>query len=541
MACLSREQAIAQLSKTEEWDIVIIGGGATGLGIAVDSASRGFKTLLLERSDFAKGTSSRSTKLVHGGVRYLAQGNIKLVYDALRERGLLLRNAPHLVRQQSFVIPCYSTWSVIKYLVGLKLYDQLAGTYRFGFCRHLSRSAMRSKLSGIKRKGLKGGVEYFDGQFDDARLAINLAQTAAKQGGVLINHFKVTALTREGSKVNGVIALDEETNAATRIKARVVINATGVFVDDILQMDVPGRLPMVRPSQGVHIVLDRTFLKGDSALMIPQTSDGRVLFAVPWHDHLLVGTTDTPQEKHSMEPRALPEEVEFILSSVRQYLTRAPQKSDVLSVFAGLRPLAVPPKNTSATKEISRDHKLMVSPSGLITITGGKWTTYRKMAEETVNKAIRTAGLSPKPCVTKTLRIHGWTIEDTGDHFSIYGSDAAAIKAFVAEDPSLGKQLCKHLPYTEAEVIWCIRNEMARTVEDVLARRLRLLFLDAEASMEAAPRVVELLAMELNQNEDWKRMQLLQFIKLASQYMLQPYPYKTVSDQKTNVEDEYIF
>lgn len=540
-AYLDRSASLRNIELTKEWDILIIGGGATGLGIAVDAASRGFKTLLLEQADFAKGTSSRSTKLVHGGVRYLAQGDVKLVYDALRERGLLLQNAPHLVKPQSFIIPCYSIWSKYKYLIGLKLYDKLAGHYSFGISRFLGLNKLSGKLSGIKRKGLKGGVEYFDGQFDDARLAINLAETAVAQGATVINHFKVLELTKSGNRVNGVLALDEENNSKHKIAAKSIINATGVFVDDVLQMDMPEKAPMVRPSQGVHIVLDRSFLQGEAALMIPKTSDGRVLFAVPWHDHLLVGTTDTPQEKHSLEPKPLQEEINFILTSVQQYLTKKPQVSDVLSVFAGLRPLAVPQNQTTATKEISRDHKLMVSASGLITITGGKWTTYRKMAEETVNKAITTAGLVNKPCRTKDLKIHGWLEAEAQDHFAVYGTDAQEIKKLIENNPTLNKRLSERLPYTEAEALWSIQKEMARTIEDVLARRLRLLFLDAAAAIEAAPKVAELLAKELHRDEDWKKDQIVQFIKLASQYLLEPYSNKTSKQEKSNVEDEYFF
>lgn len=530
-----------KLAQVQEWDLLVVGGGATGLGIAVDAASRGLKTLLLEQADFAKGTSSRSTKLVHGGVRYLAQGDIKLVYDALKERGRLLQNAPHLVKPQSFIIPCYGLWSKFKYLIGLKLYDQLAGKYSFGTSSFLSKREVLDRLQGIKSKGLIGGVEYFDGQFDDARLAVNLAQTAVAEGGVLVNYMKVVELKKNSGKISGVVAIDEENHSKHEIKAKAVINATGVFVDDILYMDTPEKPAMVRPSQGVHIVLHRSFLKGDSALMIPKTSDGRVLFAVPWHDHLLVGTTDTPQEKHSMEPKPLPEEINFILSSVQQYLTKVPKASDVLSVFAGLRPLAVPQNNTTATKEISRDHKLMVSASGLITITGGKWTTYRKMAEETVNKAIATSGLADAACKTKDLKIHGWSTSKAADHFSVYGTDGEEIKKLIKQNPSLGKQLSERLPYTEAEVLWSIRSEMARTVEDVLARRLRVLFLDAQAAIEAAPRVAELLAAELGYDDAWKKNELVQFIKLANQYLLNPYSYKTIAEAKSNVEDEYFF
>ncbi len=370
------------------WDFIIVGGGATGLGIAVDAASRGFKTLLLEQSDFAKGTSSRSTKLVHGGVRYLAQGNIGLVIEALRERGILLKNAPHLVRNENFIIPNYSWLNGIFYSIGLSVYDLLAGKRSFGRSRLISRKELIRRIPNIKQKGLKLGVLYHDGQFDDARLAISLALTAIEQGATVLNYFRVSGLTKEGDKISGVVATDQETGIQFTLKAKTVINATGVFVDEILMMDEPEARPMVQPSQGIHLVFDKSFLGPHDALMIPKTKDGRVLFAIPWHDRTLVGTTDTPLNAHQLEPKALEEEIQFILDTAADYLTRIPTRKDVLSVFAGLRPLAAPQGDKQKTKEISRSHKLIVSDSGLITITGGKWTTYRKMAEDTVNLAI---------------------------------------------------------------------------------------------------------------------------------------------------------
>lgn len=516
----SRPHFICQLSEEPLWDIIIIGGGATGLGIAIDSASRGFKTLLLEQSDFAKGTSSRSTKLIHGGVRYLAQGNIKLVLDALRERGILWKNAPHLVRKQAFVIPCYSRFAKYKYLLGLKLYDMLSGGYSFGQSTFISRDEMVERLPNINTKKLLGGVVYYDGQFDDARLAIHLAKTAASYGGVLLNHAEVTGLLKEAGRIAGVKMEDLENGQIYTLKAKTVINATGVFVDNILQMDTPEKKPVVQPSQGIHLVVDGSFLQSNEALMIPETPDGRVIFAVPWRDRLLLGTTDTPIEQHSLEPQAQDKEVQFILRTIKDYLTPAPKREDVLSVFAGLRPLAATDNRTQTTKEISRDHKLFTSPSGLITITGGKWTTYRKMAEETVNTAIKVGTLPPKACITKEVKIQGSdeTLPAFDNNITVIAGHP--VLKMINAEPSLSKKLADHFPFTEAEVVWTVQAEMARTVEDVLARRLRILFLDAAAALKAAPRVASLLAAELGRDEAWEREQLAQFTKLAKQYLL---------------------
>ncbi|ADY53430.1 Glycerol-3-phosphate dehydrogenase [Pseudopedobacter saltans DSM 12145] len=521
MKLKTREEQLSNLQENIIWDIVIIGGGATGLGCAVDSASRGFKTLLLEQYDFAKGTSSRSTKLVHGGVRYLAQGDVSLVREALKERGLLFQNAPHLVNKQSFVIPCFGLFSKIKYLVGLKLYDWLSGKYSFGSSIYLNKNKVLDRLKGISEKHVSGGIEYYDGQFDDARLAINLAQTAIDHGATVLNYAKVTSLSKgNNSKLNGLTFIDAENQKEYNIQTKSIINATGVFVDDILNMDTPGRNHLVRPSQGVHLVLDRSFMKGDSALMIPETSDGRVLFAVPWHEHLVVGTTDTPLDSHSLEPVALQKEINFILETAGAYLEKRPTESDVLSVFAGLRPLAAPDKSTNKTKEISRSHKLIVSPSGLVTITGGKWTTYRKMAEDTINETIKVCGLEEKSCATEQLKIHGYKAQKEGSYLDIYGSDALSIKNIIIQQPEFGNKLIDSFPYTAAEVIWFVRNEMARSIEDVLARRLRLLFLDAKAAVEIAPKVAQLMASEMGYGKEWETQQVNNFNAIASNYIL---------------------
>jgi glycerol-3-phosphate dehydrogenase len=518
-----RNQLLNNLSNlAKEWDIIVVGGGATGLGTALDAASRGYQTLLLEQADFAKGTSSRSTKLVHGGVRYLAQGNIGLVREALYERGLLLKNAPHLVKNLSFIIPNYHWWEGVFYTVGLGIYDLLAGKLSFGRTKHISKKELLNRLPGTESKGLYGGVVYHDGQFDDSRLAINLAQTALEQGATMLNYFRVTGLVKKGNgTISGVLTTDLETGMTYQLKAKAVINATGVFVDDLLQMDKPEKKPLVRSSQGVHLVIERSFMPAHDALMIPKTDDGRVLFVVPWHDKLVVGTTDTPLDKHSLEPVALEAEIEFILNTAAKYLTKAPTRKDVLSVFAGLRPLAAPEGGSSKTKEISRSHKLIVSESGLITITGGKWTTYRKMAEDTIDKAIQIAGLIPQACKTKDLPIHGSTeVIDWDDHLYVYGSDRDKVLSLVNENSGWGSKLHPKYDYLQVEVIWAVRYEMARTVEDVLARRVRLLFLDAQAAREAASIVASLMGGELKKDTSWQKEQVEAFNNLAKTYLL---------------------
>ena len=513
-----------------EWDIIIIGGGATGLGTALDAASRGLKTLLVEQADFAKGTSSRSTKLVHGGVRYLAQGDIALVKHALKERGLMQKNAAHLVHKEEFLIPCYDWFSVAKYLIGLKLYDWLAGRFSFGTSKFFSKKETLRIMPGVKEKGLKGSIRYFDGRFDDSRLAINIAQTAKEQGATLVNYMKVASLIKDGEKIKGVVAQDTITNETFNLFGKVVINATGVFVDEILQMNDSKARKTVRPSQGVHIVLKKEFLNSDSALMIPQTSDGRVLFAVQWHNHLLVGTTDTPLDEHSLEPRALKEETDFILNNAASYFKTKPTEKDILSVFSGLRPLAAPTGDTNSTKEISRDHKLMVSAKGLITITGGKWTTYRRMADETVDLAIKEAGLAPSPCQTEQLLIHGSQNNTDDKYLNIYGSDRKHIEALIKQNPELDQQLHPNFPYTHAEVIWSTRNEMAETVEDILARRLRILIIDAKAAIEMSSTVAAIMAKEIGADQQWESEQVKSFAKLAEGYV-----YKSKNKQEAAV------
>ena len=548
------------------WDFIVIGGGATGLGIAVDAASRGFKTVLLEQSDFAKVTSGRSTKLVHGGVRYLQKGDVALVREALRERGYLFRNAPHLVSDQRFIVANYAWWERPFYTIGLTMYDLLSGKLGLGRSLPMRKAKVIQAIPQIKQKGLRGGVVYHDGRFDDARLAVNLMQTAGELGATVVNYAKVTGLLKNVRKeavrqvkegdITGVTVRDELSGDTFDLKGRCIVNATGIFVDDVIRMDNKAAAPMLRPSQGIHLVIDRSFLGGDDAIMIPKTNDGRVLFGVPWHNQLILGTTDTPVKDCVMEPKPLDEEIDLVLQTAAQYLIRPPKREDVLSVFAGLRPLAAPKRNAneSKTKEISRRHKLIISSSGLITITGGKWTTYRQMAEETVDAGIKKCGLPSRKCMTKDLKIHGCLPNDDsnnrrtvgvadrsnrqtvggadrsnrqtvggGDRSNwrtVYGSDAAIIQALETQTPAYAQKLHPSFDFTVAEVVWAVREEMAITVEDVLSRRLRALILDARASMEMAPQVAAIMAQELNKDETWEKTQVDEYVRLAKGYLI---------------------
>jgi glycerol-3-phosphate dehydrogenase len=506
---------IQQMQSSRQWDICIIGGGATGLGIAVDAASRGYKTILLEKYDFAKGTSSRSTKLVHGGVRYLQQGNIKLVMEALKERGLLKKNAPHLVKNQSFVIPNYKWWEYPFYGIGLKVYDWMAGSLGLGPSQFLSKEETLALTPTLDPEGLRGGVLYHDGQFDDARLAIHLAMTAADHEAVLINYFDVTGLLKSNGVVCGVQVTDTINNLSHEIKAKAVINATGVFTDDIAKMDDPDIETIVSPSQGIHLVFDKEFLPSDTAIMIPKTDDGRVLFAVPWHNKIIVGTTDTPIKKISSEPVALQQEIDFVMHHITRYLTKDPTYKDIRSIFAGLRPLVK--GNTKNTAALSRDHHISVSDSELISITGGKWTTYRRMAEDVLEIAAHKAGLPEVECKTKQLRIHGY--KETSDYnvpLYYYGTDAENIKKLM-----LDELIHPALPFTKAEIIWAVREEMCMTLDDALSRRTRALLLDARAAIEAAPGVAALMAAEMKKDNDWIKNQIDSFTSIAINYLPQ--------------------
>jgi glycerol-3-phosphate dehydrogenase len=513
----SRDAQIEQLSSAGQWDIVVIGGGATGVGVAVDAAARGYRVALLEAHDFGKGTSSRSTKLIHGGLRYLKQGRIRLVRDALIERGLLCRNAPHLVHPLPTIVPLHSRWEAFYYGIGLKIYERLSGRLSLGPSRSLSLDEMRQAIPTIETKGLYGGASYLDGAFDDTRLLINLMQTAVERGAVCMNYAPVRELVKEGGKIRGVVAEDLETGKTLRLAARVVVNATGPFSDHILKLDNPSAPSVIAASQGIHLVFDREFLPSKSAIIVPKTRDGRVIFAVPWHNHAVIGTTDTPRADMPLDPKPLPGEVEFILETIAPYLARKPQHSDIRSIFAGIRPL-VRGGDSSNTSKLGRDHEVRIAASGLISVLGGKWTTYRKMAEDCVDHAASVSGLKSEKCPTKSMPIHGHPGDNAVPRFSEYGSDAPRLESLVASTSGGSDPMAERLPYVAGQAIFAARNEMARSVEDVLARRTRALFLDAEAAVAAAPRVAGLLATELRRDAAWQADQVAKFLEVADAY-----------------------
>lgn len=520
---LSRQAALDRLQQTRRFDLLVVGGGATGLGIALDAAARGLSVALVERGDFAQGTSSRATKLVHGGVRYLAQGDVGLVREALRERGILLDNAPHLARPLPLLVPAFGLkgrfWDRVVYGAGLKLYDRLAGRAGLGETRVLDRAAALAVMPGLQPQALSGAVQFWDGQFDDARLAVTLARTAAAAGAVVVNHCPVRALMHAGGRVAGARVRDAETGADIAVSAGCVVNATGVWVDDLRGMDSGPARPMVSPSQGIHLVVDRDFLPGEHALLVPRTADGRVLFAVPWLGKLLLGTSDTPRDTVESEPTPLAGEVDLILGEARKYLVRAPTVDDVRSIWGGLRPLVRPVESAAAdTKDISREHVVVVDRSGLVTVTGGKWTTYRAMAEDVIERC-RAAGLleTAQPGRTADLKLLG-TPESVAHSISdppgahLYGSEAAALDGLPGHGRELGMGL------TEAMVRFAVRYEAARTVEDVLARRSRILFLDAAMAAALADDVAAILAQELDRAAE----DLTGFRALARRYRTLP-------------------
>ena len=505
---MNRSEQLQALETDTIWDIIVIGGGATGLGTALDASLRGYKTLLLEGHDFAKGTSSRSTKLVHGGVRYLEQGNIKLVREALRERGYLLKNAPHLTSVQTFIVPVFSWWEKMFYGIGLKVYDLLSGKLSLGNTQILSKKETLAHLPSINSNKLVGGILYFDGQFDDSHLAIELAATAIKKGATVINYCKATGFTKTNDKITSVECLDVLSGKKYTLKTKVVVNATGVFTNAIVKMDNALEHDLVSPSQGIHLVIDAKFFPGTDAMMIPKTDDGRVLFAVPWHDKVVLGTTDTPIEKISFEPKPLEEEIEFIIKHINRYCTKLITRSDINSVYVGLRPL-VKQKNKVSSALISREHHLTVSPSGLITITGGKWTTYRKMAADAVDNAAFIGKLNKEKCITANTQI--------GDELE----KENRLQEILKENASLGEKIHANYSFTKAQIVYAVKFEMAICIEDILARRIRLLFLDARLAIELAPMVASIMATYLQKDKSWEAAEIASFTQLVGQYILQ--------------------
>lgn len=526
-----RAVQLSALQRDITWDLVVIGGGATGLGVALDAATRGFKVACLEAGDFAGGTSSRATKLVHGGVRYLAQGNVALVREALHERSTLLANAPHLAQPLPFVVPSYQWWEGPFYGAGLKMYDALAGRRGLGDTEWLGARRTRDLLPNVRQAGLRGGVRYWDGQFDDARLAVTLARTAQREGATVINHCPVRELLREsgsdGAKVRGVRCEDAETGTRYTLRAQCVVNATGVWVDGVRDMDrdadAPARAPMVAPSQGTHLVVDRSFLGSQHAIMVPKTADGRVLFVVPWLGRVILGTTDTPREDIPREPTAFAADIDFILGEAERYLERAPLKSDIKSIWVGLRPLVrAGGDDDGDTAGLSREHVVRVGRSGLVTVTGGKWTTYRAMAEDVLSRCMDRRLLPRRPGgATEKLPLVGAAAgrplaESPGAHS--YGAEAGKLARMPGQDRWFWRDGGGGL--NEAMVRWAVRHEMARSVEDVLARRSRLLFLDAKMAEGVAEDVARVVADERGCAPD--AVGLEAFKALARQYRTVP-------------------
>ena len=524
---MKRAEMIDQL-RGGDFEVLVIGGGATGLGVAVDAASRGYRTALVEADDFAKATSSRSTKLVHGGVRYLEQMDISLVTEALRERGIFYRNAPHIVRDLPFIVPQYKWWEGPFYGAGLKAYDLLAGKLNLAPSRSLNAEETIAEIPNVETKGLRGGVRYHDGQFDDARMAAALAMTAADHGAAIATRCRVIGLLKEGDHCVGVRVVDREATGGDEefeIRAKVVVNACGIFADEIRRMDEPECKSVIEPAQGVHLVLDKSFQPSETAIMVPHTDDGRVLFVIPWHGRVVGGTTDTPMKSADLEPRALPDEVEFILRNANRYLAKDPTRADVKSVFAGQRPLVHPGGNTGNSKSISRNHEVFVSTAGVVTIVGGKWTTYRKMAEDTLKHVVAVGGLDERACITEELKVHAALERDdpnlpAHDPHRMYGSDSPRILEIAAAEPALAEPIHADLPYTGAEIAWAAREEMALDLDDALARRTRSLLLDAAAAIEAAPRAASILASELGRDAQWEADQVRSFTELANGYRL---------------------
>jgi glycerol-3-phosphate dehydrogenase len=516
----TRAQQLTALQ--EPFDVLVLGGGATGLGIALDAVTRGYRTALVEAGDFAQATSSRATKLVHGGVRYLASGQIHLVYEALHERKVMLRNAPHLVQPLAFLTPAYRWRDLPYYGAGLKLYDVLSGRASMGPTHILGRAAALRSLPGIQSKNLKGGILYHDGQFDDARLALALARTAQDHGAVVLNYLRCAELLKYQGKTIGARVEDVETGEMVAVHARAVFNATGIFVDSIRKQDDPSIPELLSVSRGTHIVVGPEVLGSANAIMVPKTKDGRVIFAIPWLGKVVIGTTDLPATSVAMEPGHQAQEIDYLLEHINPYLAKRIEKTDVLSVFSGLRPLVT--GREASTSKLSREHHIDASASGMITIAGGKWTTYRRMAQDALDFAISKQLLAEgKPCATGSLKLRGAvTGLDPAVAISRYGSDAASVRSLIALDPLFAQRVDEALPFTFAEVVYAVREEMARTVEDVLSRRMRALLLDSTAARRASAAVAQRMAIELGRDEVWVAQQIASFKALAERFYMLP-------------------
>ncbi len=518
----NRPDRVGRACQQGRWDVLVIGGGASGLGCALASVARGYSTLLLEQADLSSGTSSRSTKLIHGGVRYLRQGNVGLVRQALIERGNLTRSAPHLVQKLAHLVPVFSHRERFFYGAGLKIYDLLAGSSSLGVSSFLGRAETLTHCPFLKSRHLRGSVQYFDAQFDDSRLAVSLARSIERLGGLILTYVKVHAFVKDNGRLTGVVARDLDADDEIRIKARVIINATGVFSDHLRSLGHPSHQKRVLASRGTHIVLPLRDMSSARGLLIPKTRDGRVLFLLPWHGVLLAGTTDIAVSQPGLEPTASRGEVEYILEHLAEYLEPAPSVSDCLSVFAGLRPL-IQARPGESTASLSREHAVVVDPSGLVSLIGGKWTTFRLMGEDTVDKAARVGGLAPtgrqnQLWIADCPRSSEQKTCEGFDPLRVYGSERTRLEELCRGTPALARPLHPRLPYRMVQITWAVREEYARTVEDVLSRRTRALILDASASVEAAPAVARVMAQELGKDVCWKDDQVRSYSRLARKY-----------------------
>ncbi|KAK4766201.1 hypothetical protein SAY87_007843 [Trapa incisa] len=542
--------ALSGASSSEPLDILVIGGGATGCGVALDSVTRGFRVGLVEREDFASGTSSRSTKLIHGGVRYLEKAvfnldyrQLKLVFHALKERKQVIENAPHMCHALPCMTPCYNWFEVIYYWAGLKMYDLVAGRQLLHLSRYYSSQESLELFPTLAQKGkdwvLKGTVVYYDGQMNDSRLNVGLACTAALAGAAVLNHAEVISLLKDeaSGRIIGARIRDNISGKEFNTYAKVVVNAAGPFCDSVRKMVDENVLPMICPSSGVHIVLPDYYSPEGMGLIVPKTKDGRVVFMLPWLGRTVAGTTDS-NTFITMLPEPNEDEIQFILDAICDYLNVKVRRTDVLSAWSGIRPLAVDP-SAKSTESISRDHVVCEEFPGLVTVTGGKWTTYRSMAEDAVDAAIKSGKLNPSNgCLTDKIRVvggDGWEpahftilaqqyvrmkrtrgdkvvpgIMDTAaaKHLShAYGTRAEKVAA-IAQDEGLGKRLAHGYPFLEAEVAYCARYEYCESAVDFIARRSRLAFLDTDAAGRALPQVIDILASEHKWDKSKKKEEL---------------------------------